>query len=319
MRCSILSAGLLALTAAAAPSIQRSARLDTRNPASGGQVAFQFPLPNGFPNVAAGSATLKEIEQAAHGTLPNGALPSKISDTSATVWSLIATNELFEVAYFSSLVKNITDWVPGYEVGSPAAREIVLGALKAVVAQEELHALGANGILAAAGRTTIQPCKYVFPVNNFDDALAFASTFTDVVLGTLQSALSSFGLDGDAGFLGLVGSVIGQEGEQNGFYRALSPHIKIPSALPFLTASAGPFALSALQQLVIVPGSCPSKLDIPTFGALTIETKNVGPHTETISFSLVDKEVDIATVNKWNLVYINQQNKPVVEKLQGAK
>ena len=285
-----------------------------------GQVAFEFS-PSGFPNTAPGSAELQAIEKDAHGTLPNGALPAKIADTSAAVWSLIAFNELFEVAFFTSLLNNITNSVPGYDVkaiGSHQVRDRVAQALQTVIAQEKLHALGANGVLKTANRTTVQPCKYVFPVSNFDDAIAFAATFTDVVLGTLQEALTNFGLDGDTGFLGLVGSVIGQEGEQNGFYRLLSKEIKMPSALPFLTASSGAFAGNALNQLVIVPNSCPTKLDIPSFGKLTALTPNIGPKTTTIKFTATSK-ADLETAKKWSVVYINQQNKPVAELVQNVE
>ena len=69
---------------------------------------------------------------------------------------------------------------------------------------------GANGILASANETTIQPCEYIFPVDNFDDAINLARTFTDVVLGTLQDAQSAFATDGDAELVPLIGSVIGE-------------------------------------------------------------------------------------------------------------
>ncbi|KAH8657719.1 hypothetical protein BX600DRAFT_438907 [Xylariales sp. PMI_506] len=312
MHSTLLTAGLFALGVVGAPSAAINSKRGDYS--SGGQQAFSFPLPNGFPNIAQGSAALLEIEKEAHGTLPNGGLPTHISDVSATVWSLIAFNELFEVAYFSSLLNNITNNVHGYEIGTPAARNVVLNALVAVRAQEELHALGANGILQTAGRPTISPCEYVFPASDFDSAIAFASTFTDIVLGTLQNALQNFGLDGDgADFLGLVGSVIGQEGEQNGFYRTIGQIPLIPSAKPFLTASVAPFALSALMQNVVVPGSCPETLSIPTFDPLHVDTTNLSPQTTSIQFSFETTESNYNT-DELSLVYISGQNVPIVEK-----
>lgn len=309
MRFEFLAIGLLGLGVASAPTERR----DT-NGSKSTQQAFTFPLENGFPNVAAGSDALKEIQKKAHGTLPDGPLPTHISNISATVWQIIAFNELFEVAYFSSLIHNITDKAPGYEIDSPAARNLILNALEAVRAQEELHALGANGILKSANQPQISPCKYVFPVEDFDSAISFASTFTDIVLGTLQEALTNFGLDGDGGdFLGLVGSVIGQEGEQNGFYRTLGQPSQIPSSQPFLTASAGIFALSALHQMVVVPGSCPDSIPVPIFNALTVETKNISPSTSTIDFSFYTNKTGPKT-DDLSIVYINQQNVPKVEK-----
>ena len=158
------------------------------HPSTGGQVPFKFPLANGFPDIKVPSQALTDIEKIARGTLPNGALPTHLNASSVGVFSVIATNELFEVAYFTSLINNITNNVPGYEIGSPKVREFVLNTLTTVQAQEELHAIGANGILASAGAKTIAPCEYVFPVDNFDDAITLAFTFTDVVLGTLQDA-----------------------------------------------------------------------------------------------------------------------------------
>ncbi|KAF3017098.1 hypothetical protein E8E14_008244 [Neopestalotiopsis sp. 37M] len=313
MRAGVLGTALCALGALGAPSAPRSVRrLSQRD-----QKAFSFPLPDGFPNIDGNSSALQAIQAQAHGTLPNGPLPSSITDVSAIIWSLIAFNELFEVAYFSSLINNITDKVHGYEVGSTAASGVVLNALQTVRAQEELHALGANGILKAAGRHTISPCEYVFPVDNFEDAIAFASTFTDVVLGTLQEAQTNFGLDGDVEFIGLVGSVIGQEGEQNGFYRSIGQPSKVPSAQPFLTAASGVFALSALHQLVVVPGSCPDTIPIPILDALNVDTDKISPQTTEIQFSFYTNDTKLDT-DSLSLVYINGQNLPLVEKLSGV-
>ena len=46
---------------------------------SSGQVPFKFPLPNGFPNISVPSTTLTAIELQAHGTLPNGPLPTTLT------------------------------------------------------------------------------------------------------------------------------------------------------------------------------------------------------------------------------------------------
>lgn len=299
-----------------------------------GQTPFSFPLANGFPDVS--NATLRDIEEAAHGTLPNGPLPTELNATSVTVLQLIAFNEAFEVAYFSSLIQNITANVSGYEITSPVLRDFVLRTLTAVQAQEELHFLGANGILASAKQTQIQPCKYVFPVDNFDDALRLASTFTDVVLGTLQDAQDAFATDGDSELVALIGSVIGQysilvllrthldaankrigqEGEQNGYYRSLLN--LIPSSNPFLTRSAGPFAFSALNQDFVVSGSCPNEdiIKLPIFGALTVVTPNIKLTDQTLTFSVESNSTD---TSGWSVVYINQQNVPLVESISNIK
>lgn len=197
-------------------------------------------------------------------------------------------------------------------------KSLVIEALTAVQAQEELHALGANGILTTAGATAIQPCKYVFPSDSFDTAIDFARTFTDVVLGTLQDVqfgLASSGGD-DIDLVPLVGAIIGQEGEQNGFYRSLLN--LIPSELPFLTASTGQFAFSILNQVVVVPGSCPNSniIDLPIFGALSVNPPEPQPKNQELEFSFTNNGTDVSSLS---LVYINQQNLPIVEPLTDVK
>jgi hypothetical protein len=234
-----------------------------------------------------------------------------------TVFELIAFNELFEVAFFTSLINNITHDVSGFEVGNSGIKNFVLQALTAVQAQEELHALGANGILTTAGQTPIQPCEYVFPSSDFTSAINFARTFTDVVLGTLQDAQNALATNGDIALIPLIGSVIGQEGEQNGYYRSLLD--LIPSELPFLTRSAAPFAFSVLNQAVVVPGSCPNSniIDLPIFGALTVDTPApIQGKNQELEFSFTNNGTDTSSIS---LVYINQQNLPIVEKVTDVR
>jgi len=296
----IIPAALLASTAFAAP-----APYDKRQTAA---MPFKFPLSNGFPNISIPSPALLAIEKAAHGTLPNTPLAKSLSATSVTDLQVIATNEMFEVAYFTSLIANITNGVSGYEV---AGREktIILEALTAIVNQEQLHALGANAILAAAGQPMVAPCEYVFGVDNLSDAINIARTFTDLVVSTLQSVQADFAADGDAEYIPLIGSIIGQESEQIGGFRLYLD--LIPSALPFLTASTGQFAYSALNQLFLVPGSCPSApmIKVPVFAPLTVTTMPIEPKTQTLSFSM-----EGMNSTDFSLVYINQQNLPIVEK-----
>jgi hypothetical protein len=72
--------------------------------------------------------------------------------------------------------------------------------------QEELHAIGANAILANAHRETIKPCRYTFPVTTFADAVGLAATFTDLVLSVLPTVQTSFAEDGgqEIGLINLV-------------------------------------------------------------------------------------------------------------------
>ncbi|KAF2091240.1 putative sexual development protein [Saccharata proteae CBS 121410] len=272
---------------------------------------FQFPLSNDFPNPDDGE--LDDINESAGGTLPNGPPGTPPSSDAVTSFQLIAFNELFEVAFFTSLLQNITEGVDGYSVDDATKLNIDLDDLVQIIAsvqaQEELHTLNANGALKLAGVDQIQPCEYVFPVDNLADAIALAATFTDVVLGTLQDVENDFGLSGDIQFLRGVASVIGQEGEQNGFFRLFQG--KRPSAEPFLTASTREFAFSALNQNFVVPGSCPNieQIDLPIFGALTLVSQ---PKDK-------DSTVTSTDMGDLSLVLINGQNVPIVEQPKNVK
>lgn len=95
-------------------------------------------LPDGMPDPD--PSELKQIEQAAHGTLPNGPPPPVISSDGIMNLQLIAFNELFEVAFFNELITNITNKVEGYDIDEEEANVNVLDALKAILAVCITHA-----------------------------------------------------------------------------------------------------------------------------------------------------------------------------------
>ena len=297
-----------------------------------GDSSSQFPAP--FPNVQAGSPAESAIETAALGTLPSGnAKPPPPSEDSLISLGFIAFNELFEVAFFTELLQNITTSKLGYS--NIDNKEEVIRVLKVVQAQEELHELNANSAFNAFTGNTIQPCKYDFPVDNFHDAIALASTFTDVVLSTLPDIQTIFALQNDTGLIRGVGSVIGQEGEQNGFYHQILG--QVPNQLPFLTAGARDFAFNAILQSFVVPDSCPN-VDLliaskngKGVGLRTIDTLTVD--TDPSEFSIdkdIQAEFSASTTNVglgnnflvqntnsgFYLTYINQQNSPFSVKVQ---
>lgn len=189
--------------------------------ASLGAAAAPFPLSNGFPDL--NDTALAEVNQEAFGTLSNGSVPAALgNDESLNNFRLINFNEEFEVAFFSELLSNITNGVEGFTnpTNSTDEFDFVIAQLKATLAQEQLHALSAVNALKHFGADPIQPCgKYDFPVVDLDSAFTFASTFTSVVLGTLQDVIADFISNGDGAFAPLIASVIGQEGEQEGWFR----------------------------------------------------------------------------------------------------
>ncbi|KAF4628894.1 hypothetical protein G7Y89_g9257 [Cudoniella acicularis] len=289
------------------------------------------PLGNNFPTPNADQ--IKAIETTAHGSLPippaaTGAPAPSLKNDTITSLQLIAFNELFEVAFFTDLLKNITTNMSGYTIPNAKKRQTVINNLVAIQAQEELHALNANNGLKASNAQPIQPCQYVFPVDNLNDAIELASTFTDVVLGTLQDVQQAAAVAGDAGFVPGVGAVIGQEGEQNGFFRSFGG--KIPSALPFLTRSTRSFAFSALNQGFVVPNSCPNfntiSPDLKVFQLLTVDAsaieKNPAAGKISFTFELPQGGPKPEWKSDWSgleIVYINQQNAPITASLESVQ
>ena len=125
-----------------------------------------------------------------------------------------------------------------------------------------------------------QPCKYRFPTTNIRDAISLAERFTGLVLGTLQDAAQLLARNGDAGAVRGVAASLGNEGEQEGFYRILLS--KKPSEKPFLTTTVAAFTFSALQQFII-PGSCPfdlGQIALPIFPTLAVATGGAGTAVE---------------------------------------
>ncbi|KAI4751808.1 hypothetical protein E4T52_05542 [Aureobasidium sp. EXF-3400] len=267
-------------------------------------------LSNGFPNLS--PSALSDVNNAAHGTISNSTAKLTFSPNDLTNFQLVAFNEFFEVAFFTSLLTNITTGVSDFEIPAHLNATYILDTLIAVQAQEELHAINANTKLPVPLKT----CQYKFPTKDFNGAIALAATFTDVVLGTLQDIATIFAGD-NAGVVRGIAATIGQEGEQNGFYRSLLGNI--PSAQPFLTASARDFAFSALNQNFVVPGSCDiSGIKLKIFDVLTLETPTIGLGDQTISLSF-DISKYSGSYEDLEFVLISGQNVPIVQDLKNVK
>jgi hypothetical protein len=112
--------------------------------------AAPFALPNGFPQLS--DSALQQVYevsdrslrayqlsdvQAAGGTLPNTPLPTSLPADAVTTLQVIAYNEIFEVAFFSSLLANVTDGVDGY-TDLPMDKDYIISILTAVVAVSRL-------------------------------------------------------------------------------------------------------------------------------------------------------------------------------------
>jgi len=90
---------------------------------------FSYPLANGFPKL--NSTAFQEVFKLAGGNTPNEAPPTSLKLNGAQALQLIAVNELFEVAYFTELLSNITTGVTGYK--TVARNRYIIDTLTAVV------------------------------------------------------------------------------------------------------------------------------------------------------------------------------------------
>ncbi len=83
-----------------------------------------FPMPNKDQQVV--------LAKQAGGKLPNLALPTELGPGSTTAFQLITFNELFETAYFDSLLQNITNGVQGYEADNKEELMKIFSTVRAV-------------------------------------------------------------------------------------------------------------------------------------------------------------------------------------------
>ncbi|KAI1412822.1 hypothetical protein F5Y13DRAFT_190029 [Hypoxylon sp. FL1857] len=211
-------------------------------------------------------------------------LAPKFDADSLISWKLQAFNEFMEVAFFTQLISNITNRVPGYELDAES-EGYILDTLNAIQAQEEMHAYNANdAVRNFANGSHIFPCTYVFPVSDFLSAISFAQTFTDLYIGLLTNIQTrtarSLGADSSP-IVYVLAQALGQEAQQSGWFRSVQG--KHPSSQPFLTSSTRELVFSWLQR-VIVPGSCPNMGDIPLqiFPTVDVKDLNVGTGSVTL-------------------------------------
>lgn len=173
------------------------------------------------------------------------------------------------------------------------------------------------------------PCEYTFPSTDLKSAISLAETFTAVVLGTLQDASELLATNGDVGPVRTIASVIGNEGEQEGFFRDFLD-LK-PSEKPFLTTSTAAFAFSVLNQLFIA--SCPfdlSEIDLPILAPLTVISgnggANVSAENQTLQFSADLSDCDGSASHYIGsegeglfITYLTGLNLPVSEPVSNVK
>ncbi|KIY02926.1 uncharacterized protein Z520_01391 [Fonsecaea multimorphosa CBS 102226] len=292
-----------------APTLPSSSTIQFPVGANGPNASVVFPLSNGFPNIISGTPAFQQLTVQAHGSISNAPPPSTFAADDLRSLKVIQIQETFEAYYFTQLLLNITNNVPGFEISDPSLKQDIIEKLTVIQGQEQWHALNAGGTLQHFNVSQIQPCVFKSPATDLASAIHIAANFTAVVISTLQDVATRLGQNGDSAAIGGIVSVAGQEGEQQGIYRTLLNDL-VPSELPFLTRSTREFAYSALQQNFIVPGTCPNDntIDVPIFGTLNVLTTNIQAVDQVLTFS-----IERNSTQGLGLVYINQQNLPIVE------
>ncbi|KIW28196.1 uncharacterized protein PV07_07876 [Cladophialophora immunda] len=294
---------------ASAPAQPSSASIQFPVGANGPNAPVVFPLSNGFPNIAKGTPAFQQLTVQAHGSISNAPPPPSLAADDLRSFKVIQIQETFEVYYFTQLLLNITNDVPGFEISDPSLKQDIIQKLTVIQGQEQWHAINAGNVLQHFNVSQIQPCVFKSPATDLTSAIHIAANFTAVVISTLQDVAVRLGQNGDSAVIRGVVSVVGQEGEQQGIYRTL-PDDLVPSELPFLTQSTREFAYSSLQQNFIVPGTCPNDntIDVPIFGTLDVLTTNIQAVDQVLTFSIQRDSIE-----GLSLVYLNQQNLPIVE------
>ena len=131
-----------------------------------------------------------------------------------------------------------------------------------------------------------------------------------------QDVQTHFGLSGDIDLIGGVGSVIGQEGEQNGFLSTIAGQdSKCP---PIPDCQHATIRILRPTELCC-PRFCGNlnAIDLQIFDPLTVVTTNIKPHAQTLTFRITPPAgIDISLLS---ITYINQQNLPVNEKIQNVQ
>lgn len=110
---------------------------------------------DGYPNPA--MEQLKNISRRADCTLSNAPPPPKLGESSKTAFQALAFGEEFEQAYFSSLLQNVTDGVPGYRHHGRFTKAELVKVLETVVAVSFKHSLVIHSLTLTNSKRSFTP------------------------------------------------------------------------------------------------------------------------------------------------------------------
>ena len=133
--------------------------------------------------------------------------------------------------------------------------------------------------------------------------MAIADNFAGLLIGAIPVVITDFGASPE--IVNLFSSVLGQEGQQDGYFRWLES--TVPNESPFLTSTTLSFLYNHINQHFVVPGSCPQKLNLPTYNKL-LPLESPPAVNTTISYSTTQPGV----ISSYYIAYMSGQSDPVV-------
>jgi hypothetical protein len=158
----------------------------------------------------------------------------------------------------------------------------------------------------------VPPCKYAFPVTNFEEFLSIANLITSANFGSVIGLQQQ--LDGSAPALATsTTAILGVETRHDAFLRIL--HGVVPNPAPYDTGIPIGWAYNIGLQYT-VPGSCPVEVPLPTYPQLYLDhpaSFSNGSYPDTLSFtwdtqqSWVQREKGKQLYAAW----VNQYNEPM--------
>ncbi|KAF2425533.1 hypothetical protein EJ08DRAFT_594389 [Tothia fuscella] len=226
---------------------------------------------------------------------------------------LLATLENIEAFFYAEAIHNLT--TGAYTLPDNSTYVETVEVISKIAAQEAVHVATVGAVLRLNFATVVPPCQYAFPVQDFGHFLTVANLLTSTNFGSVigvQEQLSGT----DLAIASSTTSIIAVEARHDAFLRIM--HGLIPNPSPFDSGLPVAWAYNIGLQL-IVPGSCPVEVPLPTYPQLFIDGapswENWAPDTypETMGFKWDDQQ-EWVTREAGKQIYaawVNLYNQPV--------
>lgn len=245
----------------------------------------------------------------AGGAPPNGPPPPTLSQTAIGAFQLANFLENLESNYFQTGLYNLTQWGAGAVGGVDNVAFV-----GKVAGQEEVHVATIEKLLSHFNATTLNSCRYQFPVTNTHDFFALANIITSVGIGAITDLASSLA-GSDPLLIQSAASIITVEARHDSYFRMTAG--EVPNPAPFDIRISGAWAYNLALPFVI-PGSCgalpASMTSIPVFPPLSVVPAGPPPFAPntpptTITFSVDETKMPAGYASKPLFIgWVNQAN-----------